>query len=664
VSNSGLNPSEIPELANADGVEAQADSIRKQGKKIDEIASKVNSEWQKLGGFYKTPDTDTLLNVLKPTLDDGETVMTDAGTVAKALETYASTERTLQKQKDALLTDISSFEGDISGDGDWKKDEGKVKKQQGLLHRIDALIAAHNEAERDCANSINGVYGGTQYRETKTDGSSPKSGEEFYGYSKETLDSASSAGDTPWGKPAEWDKPWYRDAWDGIKSFSSGLWESAKGTVTGIAALVNPFDWKTFSSTWKGVGTLAVDVAVVSSPAMAAIAPDRYKESGNRLKNVGAAMLNVEEWKKNPAKAAGMLTGDVLQTVATGGAGAGTKALSVAGKAGKAAGKAGKVASKLGVSEAAATKATNFATKAANSTAFKADDVTHALRNARYQATDAVMNRAVPQYYKAKQAISSYSSTLRQHIDTAGAYTRAAADRFSPNNYAPAGIAADGTAAVGHGGAPIRSFDELVQHHRSNVGDHGKSPGTPGGAAGEGKPVTLRPRKSSHWGDLKQSEFTKKVDILEEHRKSGPMSFHEVKKGDRKISRAKTMQDFSELVRTADDPAKAMDTMNVPREVQESITKKLDAMEPHEKLVNSNYERVMREELSGFDLDHKVDLQVGGKDTGKNMQWLEKSVNRSVGAQLRNQCAQGQFVKGKHEDGATLISGFHIGPAK
>ena len=142
------------------------------------------------------------------------------------------------------------------------------------------------------------------------------------------------------------------------------------------------------------------------------------------------------------------------------------------------------------------------------------------------------------------------------------------------------------------------------------------------------------------------------------------MSFHEVKKGDRKISRAKTMQDFSELVRTADDPAKAMDTMNVPREVQESITKKLDAMEPHEKLVNSNYERVMREELSGFDLDHKVDLQVGGKDTGKNMQWLEKSVNRSVGAQLRNQCAQGQFVKGKHEDGATLISGFHIGPAK
>src|SRR5699024_1616198 len=107
-------------------------------------------------------------------------------------------------------------------------------------------------------------------------------------------------------KPAEWDKPWYRDAWDGIKSFSSGLWESAKGTVTGIAALVNPFDWKTFSSTWKGVGTLAVDVAVVSSPAMAAIAPDRYKESGNRLKNVGAAMLNVEEWKKNPAKAAGM----------------------------------------------------------------------------------------------------------------------------------------------------------------------------------------------------------------------------------------------------------------------------------------------------------------------------------------------------------------------
>ncbi|WP_343826571.1 hypothetical protein, partial [Falsarthrobacter nasiphocae] len=68
---------------------------------------------------------------------------------------------------------------------------------------------------------------------------------------------------------------------------------------------------------------------------VAAVAPGRYRESAGRLKNVGEAMLNVEEWKRNPAKAAGMLTGDVLQTVATGGAGAGLKGAAAAGKAGR-----------------------------------------------------------------------------------------------------------------------------------------------------------------------------------------------------------------------------------------------------------------------------------------------------------------------------------------
>lgn len=39
--------------------------------------------------------------------------------------------------------------------------------------------------------------------------------------------------------------------------------------------------------------------------------------------------------------------------------------------------------------------------------------------------------------------------------------------------------------------------------------------------------------------------------------------------------------------------------------------------------------------LEEYDLDHKTDLQLGGKDEVKNYQWLDKRVNRSVGAQLR-----------------------------
>lgn len=41
--------------------------------------------------------------------------------------------------------------------------------------------------------------------------------------------------------------------------------------------------------------------------------------------------------------------------------------------------------------------------------------------------------------------------------------------------------------------------------------------------------------------------------------------------------------------------------------------------------------------LAKYDLDHKTDLQLGGVDHKVNMQWLDRSVNRSVGAQINGQ---------------------------
>ena len=44
---------------------------------------------------------------------------------------------------------------------------------------------------------------------------------------------------------------------------------------------------------------------------------------------------------------------------------------------------------------------------------------------------------------------------------------------------------------------------------------------------------------------------------------------------------------------------------------------------------------ILRDELSEYDLDHMVDLQLGGKDRLDNMNWLRKDVNRSFGSQLK-----------------------------
>ena len=46
-------------------------------------------------------------------------------------------------------------------------------------------------------------------------------------------------------------------------------------------------------------------------------------------------------------------------------------------------------------------------------------------------------------------------------------------------------------------------------------------------------------------------------------------------------------------------------------------------------------ENAVRAAMRGYDLDHVRDLQFGGKDALNNLQWLERSANRSVGAQAK-----------------------------
>ena len=74
--------------------------------------------------------------------------------------------------------------------------------------------------------------------------------------------------------------------------------------------------------------------------------------------------------------------------------------------------------------------------------------------------------------------------------------------------------------------------------------------------------------------------------------------------------------------------------------------------------------------LCAFALDRPRDVQVGGLDDAEsNMQWLERSVNRSVGAQLRNQGRRvvNPFVKSATYQGAgegTQITEFVVGASR
>ncbi|WP_344049481.1 hypothetical protein, partial [Streptomyces thermoalcalitolerans] len=121
----------------------------------------------------------------------------------------------------------------------------------------------------------------------------------------------------------------------------------------GLGTLVGVDGWEAAKQAWKGLAQLATGLVLTASPLGAAFwtlpedkLPSWIRDSRRAMKETGKALVAWDEWGKNPARAAGAVTFNVLTTVFTGGAGgaasgagkagAVARALSVAGKAGRA----------------------------------------------------------------------------------------------------------------------------------------------------------------------------------------------------------------------------------------------------------------------------------------------------------------------------------------
>lgn len=633
----GINWDAFPAFADAGALEAAADRMRERARSFAQILWDNRDTWKGLAPHFESPDTDTLLAALNPNEQRADDVFLNTNTVARALDEFAATERTLEQEKATLRGDYDRLVADIGGNEEWTKDEDLTKRQQAILDGMNGLISRHQTAEMTCANAINALYGGTRYVQVSADGSAPPAGSEAYGMSREMLNSASGAGETPWGRPAAWDKPWYLDVADAVVDFGSGVWESLKGTVTGLIAMVNPFDWETFSATWKGIGTLAVDLAVTATPVGLLVSDERRAQSGQRLVQVVEAVLNVEMWKENPAKAAGMLTGDLATALVPGGAA--VKGASVAAKSGKAASVLGKV-------KHAGAGAREMATMAK----FKAEDFARGFSDKKFAVTDALHSKASAFAYRHPQ-VGAMASTMRTvwefDVDKA-------AKVFSDGMLAkvPAvGVLADGGVMWVKSG---ESFSSVM----SRAVDAGMAPvrsgggGLPAGVV-EGK-GTMVMRPSPKW-DLSTAEgrasyeaFAGKVDQYKQF-VSSPERLGFTKLEARTIKRSDYLKDPDFIMRkVADEDGNLAPAL--PKGAEDGILRKLqEEMRDHNAskgtrtqvsdwhdLPQYKQERAVRAAMKGFDLDHARDLQLGGKDEAENLQWLDKSANRSAGSQVRH----------------------------
>ncbi|MFD9824726.1 hypothetical protein [Streptomyces violascens] len=338
-----IEPGGIPMFTgNLEQLTKDAAALTKQAGEFRDGGSNVHKEFQGLSACYQAPEADQLFATTLPVKTKADDFADGLEKAATALTEYEGTVRPLVAKLQSLRTEAFAFTDSIAGDDHWRRDQSKIDHNERLMKDVGATVAAFTDAERACHDKITALVGGSKL--TVDDGSH-KPG--MYGYSADALQHAE---ETPWGGHAEREYTGLAWAWHQVKSFVwdgfivDGIW----GTIKGLGTLVGTDGWDKAGQAWTGLAKLATGLAISSTPFAAAfwMTPDKdmpswLRDSRTAMKETGKALVAWDEWGKNPARAAGGVTFNVLTTVFTGGGGSAAKGgavakvLSVTGKVAK-----------------------------------------------------------------------------------------------------------------------------------------------------------------------------------------------------------------------------------------------------------------------------------------------------------------------------------------
>ncbi|GAB3438040.1 hypothetical protein GCM10027570_00840 [Streptomonospora sediminis] len=190
-------------------LEEAAKAIKDDGQDVSDVGNDIKSAWGGLAGVYSAPEDETLFSAIDPVATKGDDVHSAATTVGDALLTFAQDVRPILRRWHSLKDDAEDMQGHIDDNEDWRQDEEKVEEFNQLNND---LLKAQNDfmaAERECANKITALFGGTTFVATEPGGEgSAGKGEQAYGYDEAPQDVA-----TPWAVPQEHDAPWYTDVY-------------------------------------------------------------------------------------------------------------------------------------------------------------------------------------------------------------------------------------------------------------------------------------------------------------------------------------------------------------------------------------------------------------------------------------------------------------------
>lgn len=171
------------------------------GAAFADTGQRVHATWQGLAAVYEAPEVAQLLATTGPVQHVSGSVGEDIETVGRALGTYAAEVREIKARLEALRIQAADFERSVEGDDDWADDDVKRERNNELVGAVNAAVADFDAAQRRCANAINALYGGQQYRASDGDGHHER-GE--YGATAGQLGQAAAGdGGVPWGTSAD-----------------------------------------------------------------------------------------------------------------------------------------------------------------------------------------------------------------------------------------------------------------------------------------------------------------------------------------------------------------------------------------------------------------------------------------------------------------------------
>ncbi|MER5785113.1 hypothetical protein ABT104_25880 [Streptomyces mobaraensis] len=370
-----LDPAHIPVFTgNLELLESYIGALRKDATRLRATGSDIHSRFQGLAAHYRAPEAEQLFATTLPVRERAHAFAAKLDKVAGALSDYAAEARPLAHKLAALSLEAETFLMSVEGDDRWRHDSKKTNHHNRIRDDITAAQLAFQEAERRCASKITALVGGPRF---VTDDGTHKPN--MYGYDAETLEHAK----LPWGDPVEREYDWYEPhslksfAWDGL--VVDGIGGAAKGLYT----LAGGDGWDRMGQAWAGLGKTAVGAFVYGSGAFAI--PDDYlpqfiEDSKKAARDTAKALVAYDEWGKDPARAAGASTFNIL-TAATGTGAAAKGGASAAAKIASAVGKAGRLIDPMTYASKGAGFVLNKSLNKVASSLPKAGDLVNALRD-------------------------------------------------------------------------------------------------------------------------------------------------------------------------------------------------------------------------------------------------------------------------------------------